>query len=459
MDITNRLVRFWKELEYEKIPSYVIQKQKNVLIDNLSVMEAATRLEPSCRDFVRYAEQYSKPGKSTVLGGDMKVMAPFAALANGALAHALDYEDSHDTAFVHSNAVTIPSLLAVAEEMGNVDGKRFLTAMVIGSEVTCRLALGLNKDLLNYGWYMPPIHGSIGAVFAVAKLMDLPEEQLLDAVALNMNMYTCSGEVVNSRHSVIRLVRDGFAAQAAVTSCMMAKNGIRAGFEQPFEGNKGYYMAYARGNVTWEKIVDGLGGEWESAKVSMKPWPCCRATHTTLTGLKGILKEHRIKQEEIKEIHIKAGEILRMVLEEHEVKYHPESIMNAKMSIPFAVGLLLADGDVTLDGFKRERLQDETVSSFAEKVTYEILPETDRTRPQAVEITVLTEDGKRYCCKAEHPLGSMENPMELKDIYKKYCQCMGYSYKVMKKGAIEELFKRLSCLETCDNINEIIKML
>lgn len=459
MDITNRLVTFWKELEYEKIPSYVIQKQKNVLIDNLSVMAAATRLEPSCRDFVRYAEQYSKPGKSTVLGGEVKVTAPFAALANGALAHALDYEDSHDTAFVHSNAVTIPSLMAVAEEKGNVDGKHFLTAMVIGSEVTCRLALGLNEDLLNYGWYMPPVHGSLGAVFATAKLMDLSEEQLLDAVALDMNMYTCSGEVVNSRRSVIRLVRDAFAAQAAVVSCIMAKNGIKAGFERPFEGNKGYYMAYARGNFNGEKIVDGLGEGWESAKVSMKPWPCCRATHTTLTGLKQILNERNIPYGEIKEIHIKAGEILRMVLEEHEVKYHPESVMNAKMSIPFAVGILLTDGDVTLDGFKKERLQDRTVTSFAEKVTYEIVQKTDRKRAQTVEITIRMKDGTIYGCEVEHPLGSIENPMDLTDIYKKYSQCMEYSYRGKKKEEIEEIFKRLSYLEECEDINDIIKML
>ena len=68
-----------------------------------------------------------------------------AALANGALSHAMDFEDSHDTAFVHSNAVSVPALLAVAEEIGGVTGKDLITAMVIASEMTCRLS-GAQKE-------------------------------------------------------------------------------------------------------------------------------------------------------------------------------------------------------------------------------------------------------------------------------------------------------------------------
>ena len=72
---------------------------------------------------------------------------------------------------------------------------------------------------------MPPIHGSMGAVLGAGKLLDLDEGQLADAVALNLCQATCSGEAANSAGSAVRTVREGFAAQAAVQSALLAGRG------------------------------------------------------------------------------------------------------------------------------------------------------------------------------------------------------------------------------------------
>lgn len=459
MNLTNQLADFYEKLSYDNIPEAVAEVQKTAFIDAVSVMVAAARLEPSCRRVIDYAIKYSGEGKSTLLASQAKVSAPMAALGNGALAHALDYEDSHDTAFVHSNAVSIPALLAAAGEQGHVSGKQFISAMVLASEITCRLSLAVNHDLLSYGWYMPPIHGSAGAVFGVSWLLGLSREQLLDALALVMNTYACSGEVVNSRVSVVRLIRDGFAAKAAVEACLMARDGVKARFDTPFEGNKGYFAAYARGEYREERVTEEMGRVWESGRISFKPWPCCRATHTTVGLLKDMIKKYEISPESIKEIHIKVSEVLRMVLEEREIKYHPQSIMNAKMSIPFAVGLVLADGDITVSSFTPDRLSDEKVLSGAQLVTYEIDPDLERENAQKVLMTITLKDGVFYSKTAEHALGSMEKPMSDAEIYKKYLDCMRWSQKERVVKNIGTIYQMLKNLEQCEDMEQLMNLM
>ena len=115
--------------------------------------------------------------------------------------------------------------MALSQHIGGVSGRSFLTAMALASDICCRLDLGVNEDLLKYGWNMPPIHGSMGAVLGAGKLLDLDEGQLADAVALNLCQATCSGEAANSAGSAVRTVREGFAAQAAVQSALLAGRG------------------------------------------------------------------------------------------------------------------------------------------------------------------------------------------------------------------------------------------
>ena len=459
MNLTDRLVEFCLSADFDAIPESVIKVQKSALIDAVSVMVCATRLEPSCRKIIDFAKRYSGDGRSTLFAAEAKLSAPMAALANGCLAHAMDFEDSHDTAFVHSNAVSIPALLAVAEEQGGVSGKALITSMVVASEITCRLSMAVKEDLLPYGWYMPPVHGAMGAVFGVAKMMGLKREQLLDAIAILMNTYTCSGEVVNSRVSVIRLVRDGFAAKAAVEACLMAREGVKARFDTPLEGTKGFYAAYAGNRYFPERVTEGLGSVWESGNISFKPWPCCRATHATIGALMDLMKKPGVSRESIAGIHLRVSEIMRMVLEESEIKYHPQSVMNAKMSIPFAVGLLLADGEITLSSFSQERLSDEAVLAGGSLVTYEYDPELDRDNAQKVIMTITLKDGTVYTRTVEHALGSIEHPMAEKDIYKKYRDCMNWSQKEKVAKNVDLIYRNLKEIEQCETVEEIMKLM
>jgi 2-methylcitrate dehydratase PrpD len=58
--------------------------------------------------------------EATILGTTQRVGAPAAALANGALVHGLDFDDTHAGGLVHATAVVLPAALAVGEIRGGL---------------------------------------------------------------------------------------------------------------------------------------------------------------------------------------------------------------------------------------------------------------------------------------------------------------------------------------------------
>ncbi len=304
---------------YEDITSHVIEITKRSVLDALGVILAASTLGEGCRAFVDLAIAEGGKKESTIIGFDAKTCAMMAAFANGAMAHALDFEDAHDGARVHPNAATIPAALAIAESIGNVSGKEFIAAIALGSDLVCRLGLALNEDLLQYGWYMPPIFGAFGATAAVCRLLHLSATRIVDAFSLTLCQATCSAELVHSKHSVVRSIRDAFSAKAGVVSALLAQQGV-TGFEQPIEGKAGLYSSYARGNYDPLRLTSEVGKTLEGGNVSFKPYPSCRGTHPYIDGVLEILKTRRLRGSEIEAIHVVVSPVNQMLCEPLEVK-------------------------------------------------------------------------------------------------------------------------------------------
>jgi len=442
---------------YGDIPAAALAAQKQSLADMLAVMLAATGLDAASAPFAAFAAEEGR-GRCTILGREEKTSPMLAALANGALVHALDYEDSHETATVHPNSAALPALMALSQHIGGVSGRSFLTAMALASDICCRLDLGVNEDLLKYGWNMPPIHGSMGAVLGAGKLLDLDEGQLADAVALNLCQATCSGEAANSAGSAVRTVREGFAAQAAVQSALLAGRGVPARFETPFEGKLGYYHMYARDNYTPEKVLEGLGTVFQGQFISFKPWPSCRATHTSIDGVLTLMREHHIEPGEIQSIHITLQEIGRMVTEPRDVKYRPRSAAIAKFSLPFVVGTAAVCGQVGLDSFETERLSDPAVLAMGDKVTCAIRPDWTKEQNKYTDLTIRTVRGE-FSLHLEHPLGCVEHPMGEEALRRKFSDCAARAKKPICPERLEQLYGTILHLEELEDMNGLFDLL
>lgn len=453
MTISRKIADHIAVTTYEQIPAETIQVAKKSLLDTIGVILAANRLGDGCEPLVRFAVSGGGAPESTILGYALRVPAPMAAFANGAMSHALDFEDTHDDAFVHSNAASIPAALAVAEAVGGVSGREFLTAITLGSELVCRMGLSLEEDLLQHGWYMPPVFSAYGATASAAKLLNLTAEQVLDAFSLTMCQATCSAELTNNPQSVIRSVRDCFAAKAGVVSALLAREGV-SGFTEPFEGKRGFFHAFARGRYNPETLTKELGERYEAARISFKLWPSCRGTHPYIEGVQNIMRKHGLKPEQIASIKAVVSKVNQMLCEPLAAKKAPATPINAKFSIPFVIATTVHYGDVTLDHFTEEALGNRQVLETAQKVSYEV--DEKLSFKETLHGTVIIEAGGQiFTEKVETPFGHPDHPVSDELLVGKFLSCAQHTAVPVPESNLRRAADMILNLEQVGDMREL----
>ncbi len=442
---------------YDDITRDAVAVTKRSILDAVGVTLAASTLGEGCQAFVELALAEEGKKCSIILGMDAKVSATMAAFANGAMAHALDFEDAHDVALVHPNAATVPAALAVAESVGGVSGKQFITAVALGSDLVCRLGLALNQDLLQYGWYMPPILGAFGATAAAGKLLQLSPEQVVDAFSLTLCQATCSGELTHSARSVVRSIRDAFSAKTGVISALLAQKGIR-GFEQPIEGRAGLYSAYARGDYDPAKLTCDLGKTFEGKNVSFKPWPGCRGTHPYVDAALQLRRATLLCPDAIKSVHVVVSPVNAMLCEPVAVKQNPVTAIDAKFSIPFVVATALVHGAVTLDHFTPEALADTVALDLARKFSFEVDARLTRDQAAQGELFIETAHGT-LACPVDVAYGHPGNPIGEDELLAKFASCARYAAKPISPHDVNKTADVILNLEMVDDIRELTEYL
>src|SRR5438128_1136504 len=129
------------EMRDGALPPDVLARALDLLRDHLGVALGGAREESSVV-LRRGLAALGLHGGATVLGTAERLPAPHAALANGAAAHALEMDDTHQGGSLHLGATVFPAALAAAELVG-ASGERVLRPAVAGYDVPARLAMAL----------------------------------------------------------------------------------------------------------------------------------------------------------------------------------------------------------------------------------------------------------------------------------------------------------------------------
>jgi 2-methylcitrate dehydratase PrpD len=390
------------------------------LLDAVGVMLAASGISEDIRPFIDLAAEGK--GSCSILGTGRRTSATLAAMANGAMAHALDYEDALDAAPCHPNASLMPAAIALAQRRGDVTGAEFVTALAIGCDVACRMAVALRTPMEAGGWYPPPILGLFGATAAAARIARLDAERTRHALSLALCHATCPGEIKYSAATTIRAVREAFPAEAAVKSVLLAERGV-IGFEEPLEGRSGFYALFAAGDYSREVLLEGLGTRFWGEELSFKLWPACRGTHPFIGMALDWRERPEADPDEIERIAIEIGDVQTMLVEPRERKIAPSTVIDAKFSIPFTLALALRRGRVTLDDFSSESLEDPRIRDLAGRVEVLVRPEWDRSRAASGAMTISFKNGSEARLEASDSLGSPSRPVSTEQLAEKFINC------------------------------------
>ncbi len=459
MNISSALAEFVASTSYDDIPAHVIENQKKSVLDAIGITLGASTLGDGCREMVSIAESLAAGGRgeATVMAFGKKLPMIWAAFANASMAHGLDFGDTHDRSTMHSNSSSFPAALAVAEQTGGVDGRRLLTALVLGSEVCIRMAMAAEVNDIGLGFYPPTIFSSYGATAAVAKLMGLTPEQIVSALSFNLCQSTCSSELMNNKQTSIRSIREAFAARNAILSCQMAAAGLR-GFEQPLEGKLGFYHAFLRDQYTPEKVLDGLGERWEAAELTYKVWPCCFGNHSPITATLQLMREHGLTADDIRGVEVEIGPPNIILCEPLAEKQNPENAINGKFSIPFNVASVIVRGNVTIDSYGDDQLHDPAIRAMAARVSYRYHEEWGRGTETWAVVRMDTAKGS-FEKTVKSPFGTPANPMDDAAFEQKFVSCASKSACPKTPAQLDAIRDTVRRLETLPDIAELTALL
>jgi 2-methylcitrate dehydratase PrpD len=430
---------------FSSLPPATVEATTHSLLDGLGVMLAASGMCEEVQPFVALARTMSGTGSASVLGHWDRLSAPAAAFANGAMAHALDYEDAFDAAPAHPNASLIPAALAVAQAVAPVSGERFLTAMAVGCDLACRLALSAGSGLEEGGWYPPPIFGAFGAVAAAAHLLRLEPREVTDAISLLLCQLGCPGEIKYADGSPVRAIREAFPAQAAVIAALLAKQGIQ-GFPEPLEGRGGFFRSFANGRYEAAPLLDALGTRYHGERLSFKRWPCCRGTHAYIHAAQELRRQHGFEWRDIASIRLTTGVVQRMLSEPVERKRAPVGAIDAKFSLQFTVASALIQPEVTLESFLPRALTDPDTLALAARVVCEPRSDWGPEHAAAGAVTIELRNSARLEYEVARAPGHPDCPLDLAALRAKFIDCATRSARPLSQKQAEELCARVLTL-------------
>jgi 2-methylcitrate dehydratase PrpD len=453
--VTAELTALYAGLQPEALSPEVMHAAKRVLLDAAGVMVGASGFSPDVEGFVGLAVAMGE-GPCQILGTSHKVSPSMAALANGAMAHALDYEDSYDPTPGHPNASLVPALLALSQFRGSVSGPRFLAALVAGCDLGCRLGLALEQRMEVGGWYPPPILAGHGAALGAAHLLGLTAQQMADAISLSLCQVTMPGEIKYSERTVIRAIREAFPAQAAVQSALLAEQGL-AGFEQPLEGKAGLYALYAGGKFTPDVLLAPFDNGFFIEQLTFKAWPSCRGTHPFIQMALALKQEHGFSPDEVTAIRVGVGPMQRMLVEPLARKQAPAVAIDAKFSVPFCTATALVYDGVGLDSFGEAQLRDPAILSLARKIDFEQPEGAEAWRGDAGSLTIDLADGRRLSASLAQARGTPDAPLTDDDLRAKFRDCAARAAVPMTASQADDLASRILTLESCTDVGALFR--
>lgn len=398
---TARLAAFCSATSFDDLDDDTVTGIRRAVVDTLAACYAGTRTAAGDR-ILEYVDETAR-GASTVIGSDRSSLRHFAALANGTTAHALDVDDGHRQASAHPGAATIPAALVIGETRG-ATGEDLVTAIAVGYEAMIKTAVAVQTSHRERGFHATATCGCFGAAATVAHLLDLDAERTAHALGLAGTQAGGLFEFLE-KGSMAKRFHPGRAALAGVLAGELAA----IGFDGPdtiIEGTDGFARGFADGYDL--SVFDDLGNPFEAARSYIKPYPACRHAHGPIDAAK-VLRDRGIDPDDVESIRV---ETYRSAA--YHDKTNVENLLDAQMSIPYAVAVALVTGDGRLPQFDPPRIDDPQVARLLDRIDVVQTDEMEARYPESrparvvVETTTTTDTVEEF---VEYPLGAPENPV------------------------------------------------
>lgn len=347
-------------------------------LDWLAVGRAGVE-EPVAKILRAQAREEGGTAEAHLFGGG-SVPARMAALVNGTISHALDYDDTHFAHIGHPSVAVFPAALAMAEkhQLGVAD---VLESALVGMELSVRVGLFLGRGHYQTGFHQTATAGAFGAAAAAGRLAGLNGEQMAHAIGL---CATRAAGLKAQFGTMGKPYNAGLAASAGVEVAVLAAKGFEANptaLESPY----GFAVTH-HGAADIDAALAGLGDQWLFEDVSHKFHACCHGLHAALEAGRAL----DIAAPEIADLHVRTHPRWMSVCNQDA----PTTGLGAKFSYRTVLALqALGQDTARLETYADALIADPRIAPLRDLVRVEA--DESLTETEAV-LTVTRRDGEQH---------------------------------------------------------------
>ncbi|HEY0122003.1 MAG TPA: MmgE/PrpD family protein [Rhizobium sp.] len=390
-----------------ELPAAVVREARRSLLDYLGVALAGAH-EPSTAAVRAAAARWNARGRSRQILGDHTSPA-LAALVNGTMAHALDYDDIHYQGAGHPGGPCWSTALAVASHYGCSE-REALSAFVTGFEVMTRIGggdlKGVGRTLQRQGFHPTAIAGRAGAAATAAALLRLDAGQAENALGAAATMF---GGLLGSFGTHGKPFHAGKAAMDGVLAAELAAEGFVSAHHL-YELQGGWLDAFLPGKAVTVPELD-FGKTWELLRNGYKLCASCGATHAPAQAA---YEMHAvIAGRDVVAVHARVHDSVLVTAG----KPYPATALEGKFSTVYCIALGLNGYRLLPEDFSQVRINDPAIRSLASRIT--LVPETSFGL-QTVELEVELIDGTVLREKRQVAKGNPQSPLSDDDLEAKF---------------------------------------
>ena len=368
-----------------------------------------------------------------------------AAVINAAASHTVEFDDIFRDAIYHPGTATISSALAAAEAH-DISGEDFLRAVIIGYEISTRIALVMGREHYKY-WHNTATNGSFGATAAVATILKLNRDQFANAIGLAGTMAAGLQQAFRT-DSHGKPMHSAHAAESGVVCAQSAAQGVTGALDI-LEGEVGYGTAMSK-DCDWSIATRGLGEHYNITRMTFKNHACCGHAFAAVDAALTLRERHGLKPRNIKGISVGG---YSATIDTCSSKRHATPF-EGKFSLAYLIATAIVHGSVRLDAFSDERLNDPTTESLIDRVDLYLDPDIDATFPgvRSAKIRIETVGGQVLEHFQPTRKGDPDMPLSDDELSSKFSELVA---PVTGNGVAQALLDRCWSLKTLGSMRDL----
>jgi 2-methylcitrate dehydratase PrpD len=277
-------------------------------------------------------------GGASLIGRGRRARFDDAVLINGAMGHALDFDDVI-MPMGHPTAPVAPVALSLAEHRG-ASGAEALMAYIAGVEAECRIARLVGPSHYAKGWHATATLGTFGAAMAAARLLGVEGEALTHAFGI---AGTQAAGLKSVFGTMSKPLHPGKAAANGLLAARLAARGFTSDVDI-LQSKQGFADTQSS-TANADSALEDRAQPWV-VEALFKYHAACYLTHDSVEAASALRAEEKISPEAIESVNVRvpAGHLGVCNIQD------PQTGLECKFSLRMTTALALAGEDTFQDG-------------------------------------------------------------------------------------------------------------